>query len=386
MPITVYLKKGEEKRILAGSPFVYANEVARLEGKDKNGCLATVRAIDGRFLGRGYLNHASKILVRLFLRDEEDGEELFYARIHAANAFRRSLGYENCYRAVFGEADGLPALIVDKYADYLSVQILSLGMYLRKKELVSALVREFSPKGIYERSDVAVRKKEGLPEETGLLYGDVPDEVEIIENGLKMAVDLKRGQKTGYFLDQKENRLAVRRYATGDVLDCFCNSGGFSLNAATAADSVTAVDVSPLALATVNRNAERNGFSNIRTVCGDAFEVLHTFRAEGRTFDLVILDPPAFCKSAAEAKDACRGYSDINFSGVKLVKKGGFLVTCSCSHYVPLPLFEKTVSEAILRAGRRAQCVESRSQAPDHPVLFGADETRYLKCLILRVF
>lgn len=386
MPITVYLKKGEEKRILAGSPFVYANEVARLEGKDKNGCLATVRAIDGRFLGRGYLNHASKILVRLFLRDEEDGEELFYARIHAANAFRRSLGYENCYRAVFGEADGLPALIVDKYADYLSVQILSLGMYLRKKELVSALVREFSPKGIYERSDVAVRKKEGLPEETGLLYGDVPDEVEIIENGLKMAVDLKRGQKTGYFLDQKENRLAVRRYATGNVLDCFCNSGGFSLNAATAADSVTAVDVSPLALATVNRNAERNGFSNIRTVCGDAFEVLHSFRAEGRTFDLVILDPPAFCKSAAEAKDACRGYSDINFSGVKLVKKGGFLVTCSCSHYVPLPLFEKTVSEAILRADRRAQCVESRSQAPDHPVLFGADETQYLKCLILRVF
>ena len=274
------------------------------------------------------------------------------------------------------------AFIADKYGDYLSVQILSLGMYLRKKELVSALVREFSPKGIYERSDVAVRKKEGLPEETGVLYGEVPDEVEIVENGLKMAVDIKRGQKTGYFLDQKENRFAVRRYAKGDVLDCFCNSGGFSLNAATAAERVTAVDVSPLALSTVERNAALNGFTNIQTVCGDAFEVL---RGEGRRFDLVILDPPAFCKSAAEAQDACKGYFDVNFSGFKLVKEGGFLVTCSCSHYVPLPLFERTVAEAARRAGRRVQCVECRSQAPDHPVLFGADETQYLKCLILRV-
>ncbi len=386
MSITVYLKKGEEKRILAGSPFVYANEVARLEGKDKNGSLATVRTLEGKFIGKGYLNHASKILVRIFLRgEEEDGEPLFYARIHAANAFRRSLGYDNCYRALFGEADDLPALIVDKYADYLSVQILSLGMYLRKKEIVSALVKEFSPKGIYERSDVAVRKKEGLPEETGVLYGEVPDEVEIVENGLKMVVDIKRGQKTGYFLDQKENRFAVRRYAKGDVLDCFCNSGGFSLNAATAADSVTAVDVSPLALETVAKNASLNGFENIQTVCGDAFEVLRSFRSEGRQFDLVILDPPAFCKSAAEAQDACKGYFDVNFSGLKLVKKGGFLVTCSCSHYVPPTMFEKTVAEAARRAGRRVQCVERRTQAPDHPVLFGADETQYLKCLILRV-
>ncbi len=386
MPITVYLKKGEEKRILAGSPFVYANEVSRLEGKDKNGSLATVRTLEGRYLGRGYLNHASKILVRIFLRgDEEDNEELFYARIHAANAFRRGLGYDNCYRAVFGEADGLPAFICDKYGDYLSVQILSLGMYLRKKELVNALVREFSPKGIYERSDVSVRKKEGLPEETGVLYGEVPDAAEICENGLKMTVDIKHGQKTGYFLDQKENRAAVRRYAKGEVLDCFCNSGGFSLNAATAADRVTAVDVSPSALAQVAQNAALNGITNIETVCGDAFQVLRALRAEGREFDLVILDPPAFCKSAAETKDACRGYSDLNFSGLKLVKKGGFLATCSCSHYVPLPLFEKAVAEAALRAGRRVQRVELRSQAPDHPVLFGAEETGYLKFLILRV-
>ncbi len=386
MSYTLYLKKGEETRILAGSPYVYANEVARIEGKDKNGSLAEVRASDGRYLGRGYINHASKILVRIFLRgEEEDGEELFYERIRAADSYRRSLGYDSCYRVLFGEADDLPALIVDKYGDYLSVQILSLGMYQRKKEIVSALVRAFSPKGIFERSDVPVRKKEGLPEETGVLYGEVPDEIVVTENGLLMAVDVKKGQKTGYFLDQKENRFAVRRYARGEVLDCFCNSGGFSLNAATAADRVTAADISPLALETVKRNAALNGLFNISTVCADVFELLRAYRREGKSFDLVILDPPAFCKSADEAKDACKGYFDINFSGFKLVKRGGTLVTCSCSHYVPLSLFEKTVAEAARRAGRRVKCAEVRSQAPDHPVLFGAEESQYLKCLILRV-
>ncbi len=386
MSYTIYLKKGEEKRLLAGHPWVYANEVARIEGKDRNGALATVCASDGRYIGRGYLNHASKILVRIHLRgSEEDGEALFRARIRAANDYRRSLGYENCYRAVFAEADDLPAFIVDKYGDYLCVQILSLGMYLRKKELVSALRDVFSPKGIYERSDVAVRKKEGLPEECGVLWGEVPDRVEIVENGLKMEVDLKNGQKTGYFLDQKENRAAIRRYARGEVLDCFCNSGGFSLNAATNAAHVTAVDVSPLALETVRRNAALNGLANIETVCGDAFTVLRAFRDEGKTFDLVVLDPPAFCKSAAEAPDACKGYLDINLLGFRLVKRGGFLVTCSCSHYVPLPLFQKTVTDAARRAGRRVQCVETRFQAPDHPALFGDEETQYLKCLILRV-
>ena len=386
MGYEVYLKKGEEKRIVAGHPWVYANEVARIEGKDKNGALATVRAFDGRFIGKGYINHASKILVRVFLRgDEEDNEALYFSRIHAANESRKRLGYSNCYRAVFAEADDLPALIVDKYGDYLSVQLLSLGVYLRKKLIIDALVKEFSPKGIYERSDVAVRKKEGLPEETGVLYGAVPDEVEICENGIRMLVDIKRGQKTGYFLDQKENRYAVRRYARGEVLDCFCNSGGFSLNAATVADNVTAVDVSPLALETVQKNAALNGFENITTVCGDAFELLRAFKAEGRQFDCVILDPPAFCKSAAEAQDACRGYSDINLIGLKLVKKGGYLVTCSCSHYVPMPLFLKTVTEAAKRSGRRVQCLETRSQAPDHPALLCADETQYLKCLILKV-
>lgn len=386
MSYEVYLKKGEEKRILAGHPWVYANEVARIEGKDKNGALATVKSFDGRFIGKGYINHASKILVRIFIRgSEEDGFALYHARIHAANFYRKSLGYENCYRAVFAEADDLPALIVDKYGDYLSVQLLSLGVYLRKGLIVKALAGEFSPKGIWERSDVAVRKKEGLPEETGLLYGEVPDWVEIEENGLRMAVDLKNGQKTGYFLDQKENRLAVRRFSRGEVLDCFCNSGGFSMNAALSAEHVTALDASPFALENVRRNAALNGFTNIETVCGDAFELLRTYHAQKRSFDCVILDPPAFCKSAAEVQGALKGYLDINLLGLKLVKGGGFLVSSSCSHFVTLPMFEKMLSEAARRAGRRVQCVEVRAQAPDHPALLAADETQYLKFFVLRV-
>ncbi len=386
MPYEVYLKKDEERRVIAGHPWVYANEVARIEGKDKNGTLATVRAFDGRYIGRGYINHASKILIRIFLRgDEEDGKALYKRRIHAANAYRKSLGFESAYRAVFAESDDLPALIVDKYGDYLSVQFLSLGVYLRRSLITDVLVEEFSPKGIYERSDVAVRKKEGLPESKGVLYGEVPEFVEIEENGLRMAVDLRNGQKTGYFLDQKENRFAIRRYARGEVLDCFSNSGGFSLNAALTAEKVTALDISPSALGMVARNAALNGLTNIEAVCGDAFDLLRAYRVQGRHFDLVILDPPAFCKSAAETEDALRGYLDINLLGMKLVREGGFLVSCSCSHYVSRPAFERMLTEAARRAGRRVTLAEMKTQSPDHPVLLSADETAYLKFYVLRV-
>ena len=386
MGYEIFLKKGEEKRIVAGHSWVYANEVARIEGKDKNGALATVRAFDGRYIGKGYINHASKILVRIFLRgNEEESEELLLSRIRRANDHRRALGYENCYRAVFAEADDLPALIVDKYGDYLCVQLLSLGVYLRKAQIVNALVRVFSPKGIYERSDVSVRKKEGLAEETGVLYGEVPERVEIEENGLRMLVSLQKGQKTGYFLDQKENRFAVRRYARGDVLDCFCNSGGFSLNAALSADCVTALDISEFALENVCENAALNGISNIRTQCGDVFEVLRAYKAEGRKFDCIVLDPPAFCKSADEVKDAYRGYKDLNLLAMKLVRPGGYLVTCSCSHYMTFPLFEKMLVEAARNSGRRVQSVETKTQAPDHPSLLCAEETQYLKFFVLHV-
>ncbi len=386
MAYKVYLKKGEEKRIVAGHSWVYANEVAKIDGKDKNGSLAEVYSFDGRFIGKGYINHASKILVRVFIRgNETDDEEYYLNAIKTANDYRKKLGYYNCYRAVFAEADNLPALIVDKYGDYLAVQCLSLGIDLRKQLICNCLVKLFSPKGIFERSDVAVRKKEGLPEMKQVLYGEVPDYVEIVENGLKMLVDIKNGQKTGYFLDQKENRFTVRKYCRGEVLDCFCNSGGFSLNASTVADKVLACDISELALKNVRDNARLNGVKNIETLCGDVFEVLRTFRKEKRLFDTVILDPPAFCKTADEVKDAYRGYKDINLTAMKIVKSGGFLITCSCSHYMTTTLFEKMLIEAAKESGRTLRYVEIKTQAPDHPALLSAEETHYLKFIVLQV-
>ncbi len=384
----IYLKKNEEKRIVAGHSWVYANEVARIEGKDKNGSLAEVYAHDGRFIGKGYINHASKILVRVFIRGNQTDDKQFYLdAISRANAYRQRLGYENCYRMVFAEADNLPALIVDRYGDVLVIQCLSLGIDMRKKLICECLVELFNPKGIYERSDVAVRKKEGLPEVKGLLYGEVDDYCQIEENGVKMLVDVKNGQKTGYFLDQKENRFAARKYCRGadEVLDCFCNSGGFTLNAATVAKKVIACDISPLALKNVEDNAKLNGFENVETLQGDVFEVLRNFRKEKRTFDTVILDPPAFCKTADEVKDAYRGYKDINLTAMKIVKSGGFLITCSCSHYMTMPLFEKMLIEAARESGRKVRSVEVKTQAPDHPSLLCADETQYLKFFVLQV-
>lgn len=387
MSYSVYLKKGEEKRIVAGHSWVYANEVAKIEGKDKNGSLASVYANDGRFIGKGYINHASKILVRIFIRnDGTDGEEFYLNALKSADNYRRKLGYSNCYRMVFAEADNLPALIVDKYGDYLAIQCLSLGIDQRKKLICDCLVKLFNPKGIYERSDVAVRKKESLEEVKQLLFGEIPDYCEIEENGIKMLVDIKNGQKTGYFLDQKENRYAVRRYCrNAEVLDCFCNSGGFSLNAATVAESVISCDISALALKNVEDNAKLNGFKNVTTLQGDVFEVLRGFKKEKRQFDTVILDPPAFCKTADEVKDAYRGYKDINLTAMKIVKSGGFLITCSCSHYMTMPLFEKMLIEAARESGRTVRSVEVKTQAPDHPSLLCAEETNYLKFFVLQV-
>ena len=387
MAYTVFLKKNEEKRLLAGHSWVFANEVAGIDGKDKNGSLATVRAFDGRFIGKGYINHASKILVRIFLRkDETDEGDFYFERISTAWEQRKKLGYENCCRVVFAEADDLPALIVDKYGEILVVQCLSLGIHQRKKTIVDALVRIFSPKGIYERSDVSVRIKEGLQQEKGVLFGEVPDEVIIEENGLKMSVDVKNGQKTGYFLDQKENRFSLRKYAKGGkVLDCFCNSGGFSLNAALTADEVTAVDVSELALENVQKNAALNNLTNIKTEKADVFEYLRVQKAKDEKYDLIVLDPPAFCKSASEVKDAYRGYKDVNLTAMKLVKSGGYLATCSCSHYMTFPLFERMLAEAAKESGKRVRVLEIKTQAPDHPSLLNEDETQYLKFFVLQV-
>lgn len=389
MSYRVYLKKKEDRRIRQGHSWVYANEVERIEGEGKNGDLAAVYDYSGRFLGKGFINHVSKILVRIFIRDDSEcDKELFKKRIKKANDYRLKLGYENCYRMVFGEADDLPALIIDKYADVFSVQILSLGMDKHKGEIIDALNELYSPRGIYERSDAQVRRKEGLELKKGILYGDFDPRVIIEENGLKMIADLENGQKTGYFLDQKENRFALRRYSkNAEVLDCFCNVGGFSLNAAAAgAKKVTALDISEKALSDVRENAKLNGLDNIITTrCGDVFEILREYKRDGVKFDTVVLDPPAFCKSAADVPDAYRGYKDINILGLKLVREGGFLVTASCSHYMTSQLFEKMLREAAKESSRTVRVAEIKTQAPDHPALLAADETTYLKFYVLHV-
>lgn len=387
MPYSVYLKKNEEKRIVAGHPWVFANEVARIEGKDKNGSLATVYDFNGRYIGKGYINHLSKILVRIFIRDDSVPDYEYYKNaISKANDYRLKLGFKNSYRVVFGESDNLPALIVDKYDDILSVQFLSLGIDKNKDLIIRALIEIFNPKGIYERSDVAVREKEGLPLFKGKIYGDFNTKIVIEENGLKMIVDVENGQKTGYFLDQKENRFALRKYASGDVLDCFCNVGGFALNAAAAgAKNVIALDISQSALDTVAENANLNRLTNVHTLQGDVFEVLRQFKKEGKTFDTIVLDPPAFCKSASEVKNAYKGYKDINILGMKLVKDGGFLISSSCSHYMTFPLFQNMLTDAARESGRKARIVEIRTQASDHPSMLSTDESLYLKFFVLQI-
>ena len=387
MGYEIYLKRGEEKRIVNGHSWVYANEVQKIVGKDKNGSLATVYSFDGKYIGKGYINHLSKILVRVFIRDNsEDTKDFYLERIKTANNYRKDLGYDNCYRMIFSEADNLPGLVVDKYDNVLCVQFSSLGMDKRRDLIVECLVELFNPKGIYERSDMATRSKEGLEEKNGLLYGSIDDWTIINENGIKMAVDVKNGQKTGYFLDQKENRLALRKYCKDkDVLDCFCNSGGFSMNAATVAKHVTAVDISELALTNVKKNIELNNFKNVDTKCGDVFSLLREYKSQKKQFDVVVLDPPAFCKSASEVKDAYRGYKDINILGIKLVKSGGYLVTSSCSHYMTFTLFERMLIEAARDSGRVVRCVEIKSQSPDHPSLLAEEETQYLKFFVLQI-
>ena len=383
---TLTLKKGEEKRIVNFYPWVYANEVAKIEGKDAQGSVAKVVAYDGRFLGYGYINHASKIIVRMLTRDDTPVDENFFRRrIRNAKELRERLGYDNNYRAVFAESDFLPGLIVDKYGDVLSVQFLTLGMEVRKEMIVSLLVEIFSPVCVYERSDVSVRQKEGLPEKKGVLYGKLPEEIVIEENGVKMYIDVVNGQKTGYFLDQKENRDNLKHYVKGKtVLDCFCNQGGFSLCAAKyGAKDVVAVDVSPLALEQVRKNAALNGFSQIETVEGDVFSLLREYKKQNRTFDVIILDPPAFAKTADAVKSGYKGYLDINVLALKLLNEGGILVTCSCSQHMTPTLFTRMLTEASAYTGIPVRMVEFRHQSRDHATMLGSDEGTYLKTVFL---
>ena len=385
---TVILKKNEEKRLLNGYPWVFANEVYKVEGKDVQGGVAEVRSFDGRFVGKGFINHHSKILIRMLtLKNESVDDEFFARRIESAVNYRRELGYDNNYRAVFGESDGLPGLIVDKYGDYLSVQFLSLGMDIRRRTIIEILVKEFSPKGIYERSDVAVREKEGLQQQKGAIYGEFLPKVTIKENGLTLAVDLENGQKTGYFLDQKENRDDLKFYVKDKtVLDCFCNEGGFSLCAKKyGAKNVTAVDISKTAIDLVKENALLNNLE-IETEVADVFEKLRSCRKNGEKFDVIVLDPPAFTKSADTVKEGYKGYKDVNINALKIINEGGYLITCSCSQHLTLPLFLQMIKESVFESGRRARLVEIRTQGKDHAVSVGYDESLYLKVAVLKIY
>ncbi len=383
------LKKGEERRIIQGEPWIYANEVAKITGEGKQGEVCKVFSFDGKFVCLGYINHQSKIIVRvLSYKEEKIDRNFFLNRIKQANDYRLSLGFENNYRVVFGESDLLPALIVDKYGEYLSCQFLSLGMDKRKQMIVDILVEIFAPKGIYERSDVSVRKKEGLQEVKGVLYGEVPDKVLIHENGLDIYVDIKEGQKTGYFLDQKENRDNVKHYVKDRVvLDCFCNLGGFSLcSAKHGAKKVYSADVSQKALDFLSLSAKANGLSDIITpVCADVFELLREYRKQKVEFDTIILDPPAFTKSKDTVNDGLRGYKDINIQALKLLKSGGFLITCSCSQHISVKQFTEMLAKASNESGKRVKLVELRTQGKDHASLIGFEESVYLKVAVLYV-
>jgi 23S rRNA (cytosine1962-C5)-methyltransferase len=385
----VYLKRGEEKDVFGGHLWIYDNEIERADGEYSGGDIVDVASHGGAFLGRGYINPKSRIRVRLMTRlDEPVGRQLLERRMSEAFSLREKLGLENSYRIVFGEADMLPALIADKFADCIVIQTLALGIDLMKGDIVDILKEHFSPRCIYERNDVPLRAKEGLPLVTGPLYGTSPGTVEIEENGLRLLVDIEKGQKTGYFLDQRENRAAIGPFSAGaDMLDCFCHTGGFALNASKfGAKSVEAVDISSEALELALRNAQLNGFDNIKFTQANVFDLLNEYERAGRRFDTVILDPPAFCKTKSALAGAYRGYKEINLRAMKLINSGGFLITCSCSHFMTPELFLRMINEAAFDVRRRVRIIEIRYQAKDHPVAVNADESLYLKCVILQVF
>ena len=341
-----------------------------------------------KFLARGCFNSKSRIVVRVLTRDpaEDIDEAFFRRRIEAAWEFRKSLGFSNACRVVFGESDGLPGLTVDKFGEYLSFQIVSLGMETWKDTIVRVLAELFRPRGIYERGDVPVREKEGLPLVTGCVFGEVPPLVEIMEHDARMLVDIPGGQKTGHFLDQQENRGRIRPYCPGrTVLDLCCHTGGFSVHAALyGAASVEAVDVSREALDMAEQNAARNGVT-IETTCANVFDLVKQYSDEGRQFGLVICDPPAFAKSRKALDAAYRGYKELNLRSMKLTAPGGYLVTCSCSQYMTQALFLQMLKEAAMDCGRPVRLLESLVQSRDHPACLNAEQALYLKGFILQV-
>jgi len=386
---TVYLARGRGARIAAGHPWVYKTEVDRIAGAANPGDIVSVVDSHGRLLGRGYINPRSQILVRLLThQDEPVDAELLRRRVAEAWAYRQRLyGDPPLCRVIFGEADFLPGLIVDKFNDVLVVQSLTLGIERWQPVIVDALIESLQPRGIYERNDVPVRELEGLEQRIGLLWGTVDSPLWAEENGLAVRVDVVAGQKTGYFLDQRENRAAIRPYARGArVLDCFSNVGGFALNAvAGGAVSVRAVDSSAEALAALEANAARNGMvAAIETEAGNAFDVLRRFSESGRRFDTLVLDPPGLAKRREGVTTALRAYHELNLRALKCLRPEGLLVTCSCSGKLSREAFEEMVLSAAADAKRPVQILERRGAGLDHPVLGGLTETEYLKAFFVR--
>ena len=387
----VCLRRGEETGVRAGKPWIFENQLDWADDVCKDGGIVDVLDSRMRFAARGYFNSKSKITVRVLTRDENEviDRDFFRRRIERAWSVRRMLGFENSCRVVFGESDGLPGLTVDKFADCLSFQIVSRGMERWKDDIVAILAELFQPQGIYERDDVAVREKEGLPQIKECVYGTVPEEIEIREHDARMLVSIENGQKTGHFLDQQENRGRLKPYAKGrTVLDLCCCTGGFSIHAALyGAKSVEAVDVSADALALVRRNAALNGVDGILTTTeANVFDLAKSYADEGRRYGLIICDPPAFAKSRKAVDGAYRGYKELNLRCMKMAEPGGILVTCSCSQFMTPELFFKMLREAAFDAGRDVRLLETLMQSRDHPASLLADQALYLKDYILQIF
>lgn len=387
--MNVYLRRGREQRVLGGHPWVFRSDIEREDGA-ADGLPVRVLSSAGRFLAMAVYNPRSQISLRILSRRDEPIDGAFIrGRVRRALDYRRRFADLNSCRLIFAESDGLPAVIADKFGEVIVLQILCLGMERFKGDIVDALVQALSPRGVYERNDVPVRELEGLSQQTGLLWGEVPGRVEMRENGVRFLVDVKEGQKTGFFLDQKENRAAIAPFVPGmRVLDCFTHTGSFALHAARyGAAEVTGVDISEHACACALENARLNGVEDrVRFECANAFDFLRAQQTARAHYDVVILDPPAFTKTRSAVEGALRGYKEINLRGMKLTRDGGYFVTCSCSQHVTPDLFRGMLLEAQKDAHVQLRQIEWRTQGRDHPILLASPETQYLKCGIFQVF
>lgn len=390
LPMTkVFLAKGKGLRVENGHPWVFKHEVDKIEGSFEDGDIVEVYNFKNRFIGKGFINSKSQILVRIITRKNEEIDiDFFRKRILTAWEYRKNIGYVNSCRVIFAEADFLPGLIVDKFGEVLVLQTLSKGIDRFKQDIVNILVDELKPKAIYERNDAKVREIEGLELKKGFLYGSFSTEIEIEENGVRMIVDIENGQKTGYFLDQKENRYAIKDFVKGaTVLDCFCHTGGFSVHAARfGAKKVIGVDISDIAIEQAVKNARLNKVDDrCEFLVANVFDYLNELDDKKDRYDVVILDPPAFAKNIHAIENAKRGYKEINLRAMRILKKGGFLITCSCSHYMKPDLFFEVIKEAAEDTKKSLRMIEYRTQAKDHPYLINYDESLYLKCFIFQV-